>query len=145
MTLSTAEKIKAIQEKADLEIAALRQEAASELAKKLAEARDVVKKLEEEYESITGKPVRDNAASPPQSHESLGRARRLTVQETSELTAKITTIVKGCRTGVGIKEIKTHLQREGIEAVKSQVIKALKSIDGLTSTGNRSSTRYFIK
>lgn len=146
MTLSAAEKIRAIQEKADQEIAALRQEAARELAKKLSEAKDVVKKLEEEYEAVTGKPVRDkNIDSQPLHNGTAGRAKRLSTQEIAELTAKIRTIIKGCRTGVGIKEIKTHLRTEGLEVAKSQVVKALKSIEGLTSSGQRAATIYFVK
>lgn len=144
MPLSAAEKIKAIQDNAEREIAAIRQEAASDIAKKLAEAREVVQRLEEEYEAITGKPVRETplASNPP---EFAGRARRLTPQEVAGLTAKITSIIKGCKTGVGLKEIRIHLQRDGVEAVKSQIVKSLKSIEGLTSSGHKASTVYFIK
>ena len=56
-------KIASIKAKAEQEIHALREQAASELAQKLAEAKTVLRDLEIQYEELTGKNVRGEKTS----------------------------------------------------------------------------------
>ena len=58
MNSPVLDKIASIKAKAEQEIHALREQAASELAQKLAEAKTVLRDLEIQYEELTGKTVR---------------------------------------------------------------------------------------
>ena len=57
------DKIASIKAKADQEIHSLREQAATELAKKLTEAKVVLRDLEIQYEELTGKTVRGDNVS----------------------------------------------------------------------------------
>ena len=58
MATSALEKIKAIREKAEKEVEAIKAEAVSELSKRIGEAREHLRSLEAEYAQLTGKNVR---------------------------------------------------------------------------------------
>lgn len=55
MSLTALEKIREIQSKAEQEIRGLRQQAVTEVVRKLSEAKSLVKTLEAEYSALTGK------------------------------------------------------------------------------------------
>ena len=57
------DKIASIKAKADQEIHALREQAASDLTQKLAEAKTILRDLEIQYEELTGKTVRGEKVS----------------------------------------------------------------------------------
>jgi sigma54-dependent transcription regulator len=63
MAISALEKIKAIREKAEKEVEAIKADAVSELAKRIGEAREHLRSLEAEYTELTGKTVRGERAS----------------------------------------------------------------------------------
>ena len=63
MNSPVLDKIASIKAKAEQEIHALREQAASELAQKLAEAKTVLRDLEIQYEELTGKTVRGEKTS----------------------------------------------------------------------------------
>jgi hypothetical protein len=58
MAISALEKIKAIREKAEKEVEAIKADAVSELAKRIGEAGEHLRSLEAEYAELTGKNVR---------------------------------------------------------------------------------------
>ncbi|HEY5814643.1 MAG TPA: hypothetical protein VIT23_18560 [Terrimicrobiaceae bacterium] len=58
MATTALEKIKAIREKAEKEVEAIKSEAVSELSKRIGEAREHLRGLEAEYTELTGRNVR---------------------------------------------------------------------------------------
>lgn len=142
MSLTAIEKIKAIQDKAEQEIAELRREAASELARKISVAKEELRALEAEYEAVTGKPVRASTETPEDTGK---RAKRLTKDEEKELSEKIKVALKGWKTGMKLKDIIKEMGIQGVEASENQIRKALKGAKGVTTTGERASTLYFAK
>jgi hypothetical protein len=63
MATSALERIKAIREKAEKEVEAIKAEAVSELSKRIGEAREHLRSLEAEYTELTGKTVRGERVS----------------------------------------------------------------------------------
>ena len=63
MATSALERIKAIREKAEKEVEAIKAEAVSKLSKRIGEAREHFKELEVEYAELTGKTVRGERIS----------------------------------------------------------------------------------
>jgi hypothetical protein len=63
MATSALERIKAIREKAQKEVEAIKAEAVSELSKRIGEAREHLRSLEAEYAELTGKNVRGERVS----------------------------------------------------------------------------------
>ncbi len=63
MELSAFEKIREIQARADQEIKQLRQQAISEVVRRLSEAKELVKDLEIQYTSLTGKNLKGEAVT----------------------------------------------------------------------------------
>lgn len=61
MALTALEKIQEIQAKADQEIRELRQQAVSEVVRRLSEAKALVKELEAQYTQLTGKNLKGEA------------------------------------------------------------------------------------
>lgn len=142
--MSALDKIKAIQQKAEEEITALRKEAASELARKIADAKATLKALELEYEEVTGKPVR--AVEVPEATTGRKRARKLNSAQIEKLSEQIKTTIKGYgKGGAKIGEIITSLKQDGIQAANTQITKLIKETKGISKTGERAATVYFIK
>jgi vacuolar-type H+-ATPase subunit E/Vma4 len=130
--MSTAlSKIQEIQDKADKQIEALKSEAISEIAKKLAEAKSVVADLQRQYEELTGKTVHGEKA---------GTRTRLTSSQKAELIIKVTEIIKAAKDGIGMGDI-VKRAGESTAAVRDAVSK----VAGLTKTGNKVSMLYFAK
>jgi len=137
------DKIKAIQQKAEEEIEALRREAAHELARKIAEAKATLKALELEYEQVTGKPVR--ATEAPEAPETGKRAKRLTEEERTVLAETIKTAIKAFGGGMKFSEIVREVKTQGLTVADTQIRQELKGIKGLVSKGERAATTYSVK
>jgi len=85
MSLTALEKIKEIQSKAEQEIKDLKQQAVSEIARKLADAKSLIKDLEVQYADLTGKNVRgESVAKRPVSN----KASITNAKDLSELLSK---------------------------------------------------------
>ena len=65
MALTALEKIQEIQARADQEIKELRQQAISEVVRKLSEAKALVKELEAQYTQLTGKNLKGESVEAP--------------------------------------------------------------------------------
>jgi len=133
MATSALEQIAAIQAKADADIAALKQQAVSDLARKLSEARELVKSLESQYESLTGKTVSGEKAG--------GTRRRLTSEQKEVLTSRIKAILESSRGGIKLSALVAQTG-ESANAVRSS-IKALGS--SVKTTGARATTLYLLR
>lgn len=135
MSLTALEKIKAIEDKAKEEIAKLRSEAVSDLARQLAEAKARVRELETQYEAITGKTVRgDTVEVAPTTR------RRMSGEEKAALVAQLREVLKGSRNGTKMGDL---LSQTG--APVNAVRQALTQIKDLKTTGSKASTLYFLK
>ena len=130
MSLSALDKIKAIEEKAAKEIAALKAEAVSEVVKKLSEAKAVVAALENEYEELTGKTV-TGVKSP---------RVRLNPDQIAALAVKVEGIIKTAKDGISMGDV---VEKAGASA--SAVRKAVKSLKGIKTTGTKATTLYHAK
>ncbi len=64
MALTAIEKIQEIQAKADQEIRELKQQAISEVVRRLSEAKELVRELESQYTALTGKDLRGETVVP---------------------------------------------------------------------------------
>ena len=129
MSLSALDKIKAIEEKAAQEIAALKAEAVSEVVKKLSEAKAVVAALEKEYEELTGKTVTGEKAP----------RVRLSPEQIAALVVKVESIIKAAD-GISMGDV---VEKAGASA--SAVRKAVKSLKGIRTTGTKATTLYHAK
>jgi len=129
MSLSALDKIKAIEEKAAKEIAALKAEAVSEVVKKLSEAKAVVAALEKEYEELTGKTVTGEKAP----------RVRLSPEQIAALVVKVESIIKAAD-GISMGDV---VEKAGASA--SAVRKAVKSLKGIKTTGTKATTLYHAK
>jgi hypothetical protein len=129
MSLSALEKIQAIQDKANKEIEALKAEAVSDLARKIAAVKGELSALQAEYETLTGKPAKE------------GKTRkRLSAEEKAALVATVTDFIKAAKEGISFGEVAKHAG-ESDSAVRA----AIKSAKGIKSVGSRAATKYFIK
>ena len=129
MSLSALDKIKAIEEKAAKEIAALKAEAVSEVVKKLSEAKAVVAALEKEYEELTGKTVTGEKAP----------RVRLSPEQIAALVVKVESIIKAAD-GISMGDV---VEKAGASA--SAVRKAVKRLKGIKTTGTKATTLYHAK
>jgi hypothetical protein len=82
MAISALEKIQEIQTRAEQEIAELRQQAVSEVVRRLAEAKSLVRDLEEQYTQLTGKNLKGEPVAAPKS-----RPRRAELSNEADLVA----------------------------------------------------------
>jgi len=130
MALQALEKIQAIQERANKEIEALKSEAVSEIAKKLAEAKSVVSDLERQYEELTGKTVKGEKAE--------SSRKRLSKEQKAALVVTVTDIIKAAKDGISMGSI-VKQAGESASAVRDSV----SQVQGLRKTGNKASTLYF--
>ena len=131
MELTALDRIKQIQEKADKEIEALKQEAVTGLSKKIAETKDQLAKLQLEYEQLTGKTVTGHKA------ETL--RRRLTKEEKASLVVKVAGIIKAATDGISMGKIVKE-SGESTSAVRD----AISQVKGITKTGSKATTLYFL-
>ena len=132
MTSTALEKIQAIQDRANKEIEALKSEAVSEVVKKLSEAKSVVADLQQQYEELTGKTVKGEKSE-------LSR-KRLSEEQKAALIVSVTEIIKSAKDGISMGSI---VKRTGESA--SAVRDSVSHVSGLTKTGNKASTLYFVK
>jgi D-mannonate dehydratase len=84
MALSALEKIQEIQARADQEIKELRQQAISEVVRKLSDAKSLVKELEAQYTQLTGKNLKGEAV---ESAPKAARAAKADVSSDQELAS----------------------------------------------------------
>lgn len=133
MLQTALDKIKAIEEEAQKKIAALKQEAVTELVKKIAEAKAVLSSLEAEYSSLTGKDLKGEKAT--------GTRRRLSAEEKAALAERVKEAIKNHKDGVKLGKVVEELG-ESPNAVR-EAIKSLGKV--VTTTGNKASTLYFAK
>lgn len=131
MSLSALEKIQAIQDKANKEIEALKAEAVSELAKKIAAVKGELSALQAEYEELTGKPAKEGKQR--------GTRKRLSAEEKAALVGSVTKIIKSAPGGISFGEVAKQAGESD-----SAVREAIKSVKGIKSTGARATTKYFI-
>jgi hypothetical protein len=80
MAISALEKIQEIQARADEEIRELRQQAISEVVRRLAEAKTLARDLEEQYIQLTGKNLKGESLAPAKT-----RAARAALTSESDL------------------------------------------------------------
>jgi predicted nucleic acid-binding Zn-ribbon protein len=132
MSQTALDQIKAIQEKADKEIAALKAKAVSEIVQKISAAKATLAALEEEYKELTGKDLKGEKVE--------GKRRRLSSEEKAALIETVKTILRGHKQGVKISAIVSQTG-EPVSAVRG----ALASIKEVKTTGSRASTLYFLK
>jgi len=130
MSLSLVEALKALDEEAEAKKAALRQQYKTEIVKKLADAKAVVADLEKQYEAATGKTVTGAKVA----------RVRLSPDEIKALEAKVDGIIKAAKDGISMGDI---VQKAGASA--SAVRKAVKSLKGIKTTGNKATTLYHTK
>ena len=130
MSLSAIDKIKAIEEEAAQKIEALKQEAKTEIVKKLSDAKAAVAALEKEYEELTGKTVTGAKAA----------RVRLSPEQSAALVTTVEAIIKAAKDGISMGDV---VEQAG--ASPSAVRKAVKSIKGIKTTGNKATTLYHAK
>jgi hypothetical protein len=133
MSQTALDKIKAIEEEAQKKIAALKQEAVTELVKKIAEAKSVLSALEEEYSSLTGKTLKGDKVP--------GTRRRLSPEEKAALAERVKEVVASHKDGVKLGKVVEELG-ESPNAVREAIKSLGKTV---TTTGNKASTLYFAK
>ena len=85
MALSALEKIQEIQARAEQEIKELRQQAISEVVRKLSEAKALVKEYETQYTQLTGKNLKGEAVEASASSAKTPRAAKADVTSEQEL------------------------------------------------------------
>jgi len=129
MVSTALEKIAAIQEDAKQKIEALRSEAVSDIAKRLSVAKDLVRELQGQYESITGKTTRGERVS--------GTRKRLSLEQKRSLSEACAEFIKSKPNGVSMGDI-VRQTGESPSAVRD----AVKQVQGLRVTGNKASTLY---
>jgi len=129
MSLSALDKIKAIEEEAAKKIADLKQEAASDLVKKISETKTLLADYQKQYEDLTGKPATGAKAA----------RVRLSPDQIKALESKVEGIIKAAD-GISMGEI---VEQAG--ASESAVRKAVKSLKGITTKGSKATTKYFAK
>jgi hypothetical protein len=132
MELNALDKIKLIQEKADKEIEALKQEAITGLCKRISETKDQLSKLQLEYEQLTGKTVTGHKAETIR--------RRLTKEEKTALVIKVAGIIKAATDGISMGRIVKE-SGESTSAVRD----AISQVKGITKTGSKATTLYFLR
>ncbi len=136
MSQTALEKIQAIRENADKEIAALKAKAVSEVVQKIAETKaayqHTLATLEDEYKKLTGKDLKGEKVE--------GKRRRLSSEEKVTLLETIKTILKSHKEGAKISLL-VEQTCEPVSAVRA----ALASIKEVKKTGNKASTLYFLK
>ena len=130
MSLSALDKIKAIEEKAAQDIAALKAEAVSDIVRKISETKALLADYQREYEELTGKTV--TGAKAPRV--------RLSPEQSAALVTKVESIIKAAKEGIGMSDI---VEKAGASA--SAVRKAVKSIKGIKTTGSKATTLYHAK
>lgn len=139
------DKIKAIQKKAEEEIEALRREAASDLARKIAVAKAALKALEDEYEQVTGKPVRETQEVQGQL-EGRKRAKKLDSAQKEALSKQVENAIKSFgKDGARIGEIIKRLKSEGVNVADNQLVRSIKEAKGISKEGEKAATVYSIK
>ncbi|MEI6072538.1 MAG: hypothetical protein WCS31_12150 [Verrucomicrobiae bacterium] len=133
MELNALDKIKQIQNKADKDIGALKQEAVTALCKMISEAKDHLAKLQSECEQLTRKTFFGHKAN-------LLIRRRLTNDEKASLVFKVAGIIKAATNGISMGKIVKE-SGESTSAVRD----AISQVKGITKTGSKATTLYFLK
>lgn len=131
MSSSALQKIQEIQAKAENEIAALKSEAITDLAKRLSEAKEAVADLQRQYEELTGKTVTGEKAAS-------GTRKRLSAADKNALVDRCADIIKSAD-GISMGDIVAKAG-ESLSAVRDAVSK----VPGLRKTGNKATTLYFV-
>ncbi len=131
MSSSALQKIQEIQAKAEKEIAALKAEAVTDLAKRLSEAKEAVADLQRQYEELTGKTVTGEKAAS-------GTRKRLSAADKNALVDRCADIIKSAD-GISMGDIVAKAG-ESLSAVRDAVSK----VPGLRKTGNKATTLYFV-
>jgi len=140
-SISIQDKIKQIQDDAEAKIHALKQEAASGIAKKLSEAKDrlkagelEVKQLQDEYALATGKTVKGEAV--------VSKRARLSAEQKESLALSVFNMIKAAKGGVKFGAIAAGFPNNSPSAIRD----ALKSLGRkVTSAGAKSTTTYSVK
>lgn len=132
MSTSALEKIAAIEAEAKNKIEALKQEAISEVVRKIAALKSELAALETEYSSLTGKTLKGEKVA--------GTRRRLTREEKAGLVETVTSILSSSKDGVSLGEIVRQVG-ESASAVRD----ALKQVKNLKKTGVKAAMRYSVK
>jgi len=131
MSSSALQKIQEIQAKAEKEIAALKAEAVTDLAKRLSEAKEAVADLQRQYEELTGKTVTGEKAVS-------GTRKRLSAADKTALVERCAEIIKSAD-GIAMGDI-VDRAGESVSAVRDAVSK----VPGLRKTGSKATTLYFV-
>ncbi len=132
MSITALEKIAAIEADAKNKIEALKQEAVTELVKRIAAAKSELAQLESEYAALTGKTLTGEKAT--------FSRKRLSTSEKAALVETVTGIIKASKEPLSFGDIAS---RTGESA--SAVRDAIKQVPGLKVTGVKASTRYALK
>lgn len=132
MSITALEKIAAIEADAKNKIEALKQEAVTELVKRIAAAKSELAQLESEYAALTGKTLTGEKAT--------FSRKRLSTSEKVALVETVTGIIKASKEPLSFGDIAS---RTGESA--SAVRDAIKQVPGLKVTGVKASTRYALK
>ena len=132
MSFESLSNIHEIPIQAHKEIEAQKAEAISAVTKKLSEAKAVVADLHRKYEELTGRPIREKKGS--------GSRVRLSSSEKAELVLKVTEIIKSAQKEISMGEI---IKQAGASA--SATRDAVKKVHGITTTGTKATTLYFVK
>jgi predicted RNase H-like nuclease (RuvC/YqgF family) len=124
----------ALQEISDLtaRIEALKQQAVSEIAAKIAEKKTELRELESEYEQLTGKTVRGD-----KSQKEAGTRTRLTHEEKAALPGRLADALAGGELSLG-----QIVEAIGEGVPKSAIKKVLSDAKLFKMTGSRASARY---
>ena len=130
MSQSALDKIKAIEENAAKQIAALKAEAVSEIVKKISETKALLADFQKEYEELTGKTVTGAKAA----------RVRLSPEESKALVTTVEGIIKAASNGISMGDI---VEKAGASA--SAVRKAVKSAKGIKTAGSKATTMYHAK
>jgi hypothetical protein len=130
MLPSALEIIQEIQDRANKEIAAIKAEAVSEVVKNISETKTLLADYQKQYESLTGKTVTGEKAP----------RVRLSPDQIAALVVKVESIIKAAKDGISMGDI---VQKAGASA--SAVRKAVKSLKGIKTTGNKATTLYHAK
>jgi|GEM_PF-6805318 len=130
MSQSALDKIKAIEENAVKEIAALKAEAVSEVVKKISETKTLLANYQKEYEELTGKTVTGAKAA----------RVRLSPEQSAALVTTVEAIIKSASGGISMGDI---VGKAGASA--SAVRRAVKTLKTIKTSGSKATTLYHVK
>jgi len=138
MGISAVDRIADIQRKAEEEIQALRQQAVTEVVKRLSDVKQEIHALEGQYAQLTGKPFPTEAGHSSNNGAKSAR-KRLSAEEKAALVETVRGILAANPSGVSMGEL---VRTSGVSA--GTVREALSKVQHKT-TGARGGTRYFLR